>query len=74
MPYQARFQAKVVTEMIALPLMKAMTFWMAVGLMCVFQGTISDITPYPQILVLTLIVLLLIVPKRLSKVMHLKSP
>ncbi len=63
MPYQTRFRTKIVTEMIALPLMKGIPSLIMQGLLVIF-GSIAAITLYLKILVLSLMVLLIIASKR----------
>lgn len=65
MPYQTRFRAKVATEMVALPLMKAVPSLITQGLVVVFMS-ISAITIYLKILVPILMVLLVLAIKRIS--------
>lgn len=59
MPYQRRFRTKIVTEMIALPLMKGIPSLTMQGLLVVC-GSIAAIALYLKILVLILLVLLIL--------------
>lgn len=63
MPYQYRFRTKIVTEMIALPLMKGIPSLTMQGLLVIF-GSIAAITLYLKILVPILMVLLIVASTR----------
>ncbi|MCP5491590.1 MAG: hypothetical protein H7A40_00925 [Chlamydiales bacterium] len=65
LPYQNRFKTKIVTEMIALPLMKAIPSLTMQGLLVAF-GSIAAIALYLKILVPILMVLLIIASYRAS--------
>lgn len=71
LPYQNRFKTKIVTEMIALPLMRVIPSLTTQGLLVAF-GSIAAIAFYLKILVAVLMVLLIIAsirarPKTLDK-------
>ncbi len=65
LPYQNRFKTKIVTEMIALPIMKAVPSLTMQGLLVAF-GSIAAIAIYLKILVLVLMILLVIASYRAS--------
>ncbi len=65
LPYQHRFKTKIVTEMIALPIMKAVPSLTAQGLLVAF-GSIAAIALYLKILVPILMVLLIVASYRAS--------
>jgi hypothetical protein len=65
MPYQNRFRTKIVTEMIALPLMKGIPS-LATQWLIVLFGSIAAITLYIKILVPILLVLLIIASIRVG--------
>ncbi len=65
LPYQNRFKTKIVTEMIALPLMKAVPSLATQGLLVAF-GSIAAIALYLKIFVPILMVLLVIASYRAS--------
>lgn len=63
LPYQNRFKTKIVTEMIALPVMKAVPSLTMQGLLVAF-GSIATIALYLKIFVLILMALLIIASYR----------
>ena len=65
LPYQNRFKTKIVTEMIALPIMKAVPSLTTQGLLVTF-GSIAAIALYLKILVPILMVLLIVASYRAS--------
>lgn len=65
MPYQNRFRTKIVTEMIALPLMKGLPSLTMQGLLVIF-GSIAAITLYLKILIPILMILLIIASIRVG--------
>lgn len=65
LPYQNRFKTKIVTEMIAFPLMKAVPSLTTQGLLVAF-GSIAAIALYLKILIPVLMVLLIIASYRAS--------
>lgn len=65
LPFQNRFETKVATEMVALPLMKAIPSLMTQGLIMTF-GSLSAAALYLQILVPIFMLLLYIAYKRLG--------
>lgn len=65
LPYQNRFKAKIVTEMIVLPFMKAIPSLTTQGLLVAF-GSIAAIALYLKILIPILMVLLIVASYRAS--------
>lgn len=65
LPYQNRFKTKIVTEMIALPFMKAIPSLTTQGLLVAF-GSIAAIALYLKILIAILMVLLIVASYRAS--------
>lgn len=65
LPYQNRFKTKIVTEMIALPIMKAVPSLTTQGLVVAF-GSIAAIALYLKILTPVLVVLLIVASYRAS--------
>ncbi len=65
LPYQNRFKTKIVTEMIALPIMMAVPSLTTQGLLVTF-GSIAAIALYLKILVFILMVLLIVASYRAS--------
>lgn len=64
-PFQTRFQTKVITEMIAFPLMKSIPLLIVQGVILTF-GSVNEILIYLYIFILLLLALLVFASKRID--------